>query len=103
MKTFNAHIVSRPLSTLGLAVALLAGARTFAGPFITGNLVVLQSGDTTAALSSAASPQFVLEYLPGTANQGGPVQTIAIPTNGPSRLLITGNATSEGHIAISLN
>src|SRR5262249_26013343 len=77
--------------------------QVFAAPFVTGNLAVLQSGDGTAALSGVATPQFVLEYLPGTPNQGGPVQTIAIPTNGPMRLLIAGNATSEGHIALSLN
>jgi hypothetical protein len=84
-------------------LAALAGAKTLAAPFIPGNIVVLQAGDGTAALGNGATPQFVLEYLPGTINQGGPVQTIAIPTNGPSRLLIAGNATSEGHIAISLN
>ena len=82
---------------------MVAGVRAFAAPFIPGDLVVLQSGDGSAPLGNGATPQFVLEYLSSTPNQGGAVQTIAIPTNGPSRLLIAGNATSEGHIALSLN
>jgi hypothetical protein len=85
------------------AAAALASTNATAAPFIPGNIVVLQAGDGTAALSGVATPQFVLEYLPGTSNQAGPVQTIAIPTSSLNRLLIAGNATSEGHIAISLN
>ncbi len=97
-----------PLTTLKKLSALIAPAifsafiiPAHAAPFIAGNLAVMQAGDGSAALSSAATPQFVLEYLPSTAGQSGPVQTIAIPTNGVTRLTIAGNATSEGHIALS--
>src|SRR5262245_3225160 len=100
MKT---HTLSFRTKLTLMMAALIPGATALAAPFIPGNIVVLQAGDGSAPLGNATTPQFVLEYLPGTLNQAGPVQTIAIPTNGPSRLLIAGNATSEGHIAISLN
>jgi hypothetical protein len=103
MKT-NRLTLRRSNSIFAVAiVAMLSVGRAFAAPFISGNIAVLQAGDGTAPLSGVATPQFVLEYLPATPNQGGPVQTITIPAAGPSRLLIAGNATSEGHIAISLD
>ncbi|HEY1662962.1 MAG TPA: Ig-like domain-containing protein [Verrucomicrobiae bacterium] len=100
--------IKNTLTTLKKLSALIAPAifsafiiPAHAAPFIAGNLAVMQAGDGSAALSGAAAPQFVLEYLPSTASQSGPVQTIAIPTNGATRLTIGGSSTSEGHIARS--
>ena len=92
----------KAISALALAVAA-ASNNTYAAPFIPGNVVVTQYGDGSAALSSTSAPVFVLEYLPSTAGQAIPVQTIAISTNGPSRLTVTGNSGSEGFIARSVN
>jgi hypothetical protein len=85
------------------ALFILFSPQVYAAPFIAGNIVVTQFGDGSATLAANATPVFVLEYLPSTAGQSGSVQTIAIPTNGASRLTVTGNSTSEGRIARSLN
>ncbi len=76
---------------------------THAAAFTIGNVIVTQVGDGSAALSAVAAPVFVLEYLPSTANQSSPVQTITIPATGASRLTGAGNASSEDYITRSTN
>ncbi|MCX6303525.1 MAG: T9SS type A sorting domain-containing protein [Bacteroidetes bacterium] len=66
-------------------------------PFTTGNVVVLRAGDGAASLSTLSTLLFLDEFTPA----GSPVQTIAIPSTGPNRLTIVGNATTEGHITLS--
>ena len=66
-------------------------------PFTAGNVVVLRAGDGMTALSTVSAPLFLDEFTP----TGSPVQTIVIPTTGPNRLTIVGNATTEGHITLS--
>ena len=85
-----------------MAVCLFA-IGTHAAAFTTGNIVVTQYGDGSGALSSAAAPVFVLEYLPSTASQSSPVQTITIPATGGSRLTGAGSAGSEDYITRSTN
>lgn len=63
--------------------------------FTKGNLVVVQMGDGSAALTSSSTPVFVKEYTP----TGSLVQTITIPSTGSSpRFTVTGNSGSEGHL-----
>lgn len=87
-----------------LAIAAgLAGATAGAGlaaPFTPGNLVVARVGDGSAALSSAATAIFLLEYTPA----GTLVQTIAVPTAASGSnyaLTASGSATSELNITRS--
>jgi Lamin Tail Domain/Immunoglobulin I-set domain len=89
------------LGTLLLLCLFAIG--THAAAFTTGNVIVTQVGDGSAALSAVAAPVFVLEYLPSTANQSSPVQTITIPATGASRLTGAGNASSEDYITRSTN
>jgi len=66
--------------------------------FEPGNLCVLRVGNGTAALASSGDPVFLDEY---TTN-GILTNSVAIPTNGPTALII-GSATSEGAISRSAN
>ena len=84
-----------------LASCLLAGvlARAQITPgFEPGNLSVLRVGNGVAPLGSGGDPVFLDEY---TTN-GILTNWVAIPTNGPTALLI-GSATSEGAISRSAN
>ena len=91
------------LKKIGSLLALGALAvSAHAAAFTPGNIVVTQYGDGSAALSSAATPVLVQEYLPSTANQGSTVQSIAVPTTGVgSRLTVVGNSGAEGYLARS--
>jgi hypothetical protein len=64
------------------------------GNFTAGNIVVTRVGNGTAALSAAGTPFFIEEY-----NTTGLVGTLAIPTSGSNRLVMTGNSTSEGFLS----
>ena len=66
-----------------------------------GNVVVLQVGDGSAALTSASTAIFLKEYNTTTAAQAAPVSTITIPITGAARLVTSGSATSEGLITLS--
>ncbi len=66
--------------------------------FEPGNLCVLRVGNGTAALASSGDPVFLDEY---TTN-GILTNSVAIPTNGPTALII-GSASSEGAISRSAN
>jgi hypothetical protein len=66
--------------------------------FASGNLIVVQMGDSSTALSGAAAPILLRQY---TAS-GSLVQTIPIPSTGASpRFTVTGSSGSEGHVVRS--
>ncbi len=65
--------------------------------FTQGRLVVLQVGDGSAALSSAATPVILKEFTTsGTAGISVP-----IPITGTARLTISGTSTSDGQMTLS--
>jgi len=70
-----------------------------AAPFTPGNVVVYRVGDGTSGLSSSGAKVFLDEFTPS----GTLVQSFAIPFTGPSRLIASGTAVSEGLITISTN
>jgi hypothetical protein len=65
--------------------------------FYPGNLAVLRAGDGLQILTNSGNQIFVDQYTPA----GTLVNTVAIPTNGPQSLLISGKASSEGFIGLS--
>src|SRR6478735_9122408 len=100
--------MKRP-TTISLFAAALAVSltlttslnRAFATGITAGNLVVVQFGDGSAALSGSSTATFLKEFQ---ATGGPAVQTIAMPTaasgsNNP--LTNSGTATSEGFITLS--
>ena len=99
MKSITKIINAVALTTM--AVIAVGSGNASAAPFIPGDIVVLQEDDGSVATSTAASPVFLLEFLPSTANQVVPVQTISIPTTGSSRLTQSSGSSSEGFIARS--
>lgn len=100
------HRPSHPHAPLFVHVSHLALASILAGAlglaradgFQSGNLVVLQMGDGSGALTSAAAPVSLLEY--DTAGQLR--QSLPIPGNAsPARLTVAGSSTSEGYLSLS--
>jgi hypothetical protein len=92
------------LGSLALLSALLILTPTagHASALTPGNLVVFRVGDGSAALTSASTAAFLVEYTPS----GTLVQSIALPTTavgGNQALTCNGTATSEGFIARSAN
>lgn len=86
----------------GVAVAALSlfnnnASAQLAQPFTQGNLVVDRVGDGNAALSGAGTAVFFDQYTPS----GTFVSTVAIPTNGATALVDTGNSTTEGFVSLS--
>lgn len=80
------------------ALALCFGATQLQAQFTAGNVVVLQVGDGSAALSSAGTALILKEYTP--AGVGGYV--LSIPTTTATNGLVSsGSATSEGMISRS--
>lgn len=89
-----------PASALILLLLALVGGEARAGTFSLGDLVVVQVGDGSAALSSAATTVSLLEYNTG----GGLIQSLSLPSvvsglNQP--LTLQGTATAEGFLALS--
>jgi len=80
-------------------VALFCADAARGATFTPGNLAILRFGDGSAALTSASTAVFINEY---TTN-GAFVQSIAIPSTGPTALVVSGNATSEGALMRSPN
>ncbi|HEU4716352.1 MAG TPA: hypothetical protein VFU15_00885, partial [Bacteroidia bacterium] len=82
-----------------LFASLFAAAFSFPlhAQFTTGNVVVLQVGDGTEALSNAGNSLFLKEFTPA----GGNGISVTIPDNGAGALLNSGTATSEGQITLS--
>src|SRR5262249_57285590 len=83
-------------------VALVQAPSASAAGFSPGNLVVARVGTGDAALSNAATAVFLDEYTPtGTLVQSVPMPTA---TNGANRrLTVSGTATSEGALALSMD
>jgi hypothetical protein len=67
--------------------------------FEPGNLSVLRVGDKNSTLAKTGDPLFLVEYTPS----GVLTNSIAIPTNGPTALIIGGTSSSEGAISRSAN
>lgn len=86
------------ISMAALLAASLAAAQA---QFTPGDLVVLQDGNGSAALTSAGTPLFLDQFSPTTANDL--VSSLAIPTNGASALVNSGTAASEGALTLSAN
>ena len=73
-----------------------------AANFTAGNLVVVRIGDGSASLSNASSAVFLDEYTPA----GTLVQSVAMPTAASGNnhsLTLSGSATSEGALTLSVN
>jgi hypothetical protein len=68
--------------------------------FTPGDLVVLQDGTGSSALTSAGTAIFLDEFSPGG---GSMVYSLAIPSTGPSALVNSGTAGSEGSLNLSAN
>ena len=78
-----------------MIVEVLESREVFAG-FTVGNLLVERIGSGGAtALSSAAFPVAVQEYLPAG---GSAVQTIELPSSGANQVTDSGTATSNGYL-----
>lgn len=67
--------------------------------FVPGNLVVERVGNGLAALSGNGTPIFLDEFT----TSGTPVQTAAVPTNGPSALVDSGSSSTEGQLTLAAN
>lgn len=84
-----------------LSVALFT-SEVRAAAFTLGDLVVVQVGDGSVALNGNATAASLVEY----STLGSFVQTINLPTaasGGNSPLTLSGSATSEGFLTLSVN
>src|SRR4051794_17127546 len=88
---------------IAAAVLFTAASLARAGNFTAGNVVVYRVGDGTTALSTAAAPAFVDEYLPATASQLTTVQSLALPTStaGSNKRLTAAGSQAEGFLTRS--
>ena len=96
------QLFSTKLRACLASLFILSPALAPAAPFTLGNIVVVRVGDGTAALTSAATATFLLEYTPA----GVLVQTIALPTaaTGANSILTnTGSSTSDAVLTRSAN
>jgi len=83
----------------GVIVGALAQVVS-AAPITPGNLVIYRAGSGTNALANTGNDVFLDEYT----TAGALVQSIAMPATGSGTKLITsGNSTSEGALSISPN
>ena len=69
--------------------------------FTRGNLVVLKSGDGSAALSSAATAVFAVEYTTSGSATGFSVALPTATVSGVPPITISGSASSEGQMTMS--
>ena len=83
------------LSLTVIAVVALSTAAD-AVSFATGDLVLSEVGSGTTALVNTGDPMSLVEYT----TAGSLVQSIAIPSTGPTGLEPSGSAASEGHSVI---
>ena len=107
---------------LAVGVAATLGHDTYAAStvFAPGNLAVLQLGDggtnrclplgaITGITNYAASDifgsrqtqLFIDQFDPNAVNQTNPSVQVAIPTNGPTAMMVNGNAGTEGCLSLS--
>ncbi|MBU6342577.1 MAG: hypothetical protein KGS48_13870, partial [Bacteroidetes bacterium] len=87
------HSILRML-ILGL---LFSSPIAVSAQFAAGNLVVLQVGDGTSALTNAGTAIFMKEFTPA----GAMGTTVTIPSSGASQMVLSGTATSEGMLSRS--
>lgn len=97
----NSHSLFKHHKRTGIFALSCLLSLTASAQFTTGNIVVLQVGNGTAALSNAATPLFLKEYNTSTANQTSPVKIVNIDTSGAARLTLGGTTSSEGQITLS--
>lgn len=96
----SARIFRPRNQALSLGAALFfAATLANATSFTPGNLAVLQVGDGSAPLTSAATNVFVLELT----TSGSLVQSIAIPTSGGNVMSCIGSSGTEGYLGRSTN
>src|SRR5665213_1879517 len=81
------------------AALLSLAAAAHAQLFTAGDLVVLQDGNGSAALSSAGTAIFLDQYT----TSGSFLNSLAIPSTGSSALVNSGTASSEGTLNLSAN
>ena len=87
-----------------LVYAIVSGSFTMVlaqSPFTPGNLVVLQVGSGSGALSSAGAPVYIDEFSPSLPNTQ--VQQISIPSDFSAGITLSGSASSEGALTLSPN
>ncbi|HEX3717612.1 MAG TPA: immunoglobulin domain-containing protein [Verrucomicrobiae bacterium] len=84
------------ISTLSF-LAFVCSAFSIQAQFYPGNLAVLRVGDGSATLTNSGNRIFIDQYT----TSGAWVNTVAIPTNGPESLVISGKASSEGALNLS--
>ncbi|MDX2281208.1 MAG: choice-of-anchor I family protein, partial [Saprospiraceae bacterium] len=92
----NLNNIHSRLRTLMLALFFSTPLLVF-GQFTSGNLVVLQVGDGSAALTNAGTAFFMKEFTPA----GVAGTSVTIPSSGASQMVLSGTATSEGLLSRS--
>ena len=80
--------------TSATAMVIVASAQT---TLFASNLVVLRVGDGAQTLASTGNTLFLDQF----ASNGAYISTMSLPDNGPSALLISGVAASEGYMTLS--
>ncbi|HEX4143090.1 MAG TPA: hypothetical protein VHY91_06040, partial [Pirellulales bacterium] len=104
----NGRKASKPLARRKNRFELLEERQVLTALFTPGDIVVEQINATTNAVTptSAASPVFLSEFSPTTANQSTYVQQVALPSavSGSNQpLTLSGTAASEGGLSLSTN
>jgi hypothetical protein len=94
IKSYRQIFGAAILIVLGLSISV--GRAQF---FTSGDLIVLQDGAGSAALSSAGTAIFLDQFTTG----GVFVNDVAIPTSGSLALVNSGTAGSEGQLSLSQN
>ncbi len=89
------------LKGLALAAGVAGAALPATAQLTPGNVVVLQVGNGVDTLATTGNPVMLQEFLRTTAAQATPVSTVMVPQTGPTRLVISGRATSEGLMTLS--
>src|SRR5438552_1983386 len=69
----------------------------------TANPVVVRVGDGSTTLSASAAPVALQQYLAGQANQTQPASSVGFAASGANRLVLAGNAVSEGNLTNSVD
>src|SRR5712672_3496255 len=83
----------------GLTLLLALGVQAQSPTVLPGNLAVFKAGDSTGIWNiskSKVQPCFVQIFDPTTTNQGAPLLSVTLPTNGFDAIWINAHAGSEG-------
>jgi hypothetical protein len=94
--TTKRKMKNKKIISVALFIASLALAQA---QFTPGNLVVLQIGNGSAALTSAGTPIFLDQFT----TSGVSVNSLSIPSTGVNALVNSGTASSEGALTLSAN